>query len=223
MAVAIPLLAQSGKRARTRDQLLVAAQTLLLNHSAASLGIRQITAEAGMVHASFYNYYASVEALIEDLGSLLLTAHAMVIARLRASTANVAETFALTTRQTLRFVLASPDYGRLVFDAGLPVDRFISGLRVPLAADIARGIASGAFRSAHPDIAVSVIAGSLLGLSLDLHRGLLPPEAIEAVTADLLVMLGVPEDAATRIATEKAAFLPAPKLPLRWQALDMAS
>ena len=46
-----------SKRERTRDQLLVSAQSLLMSEGAAALGLRQITTHAGMVHASFYNYY----------------------------------------------------------------------------------------------------------------------------------------------------------------------
>ena len=75
---------QGDKRARTRDQLLAAAQALLLEQSAASLGIRQITAKAGVVHATFYNYYPTVEALIEDVASLMQASHGLLVARLRA-------------------------------------------------------------------------------------------------------------------------------------------
>ena len=57
-----------SKRERTRDQLLVSAQSLLMSEGAAALGLRQITTHAGMVHASFYNYYPDVAALIGDLG-----------------------------------------------------------------------------------------------------------------------------------------------------------
>ena len=51
------------KRERTRDQLLVSAQSLLMHEGAGALGLRQITTHAGMVHASFYNYYPDVAAL----------------------------------------------------------------------------------------------------------------------------------------------------------------
>ena len=53
-----PLQNRPGsKRERTRDQLLVSAQSLLMEAGTAALGLRQITTHAGMVHASFYNYY----------------------------------------------------------------------------------------------------------------------------------------------------------------------
>lgn len=220
MTSAFPFI-QTGKRGRTRDQLLVAAQRLLLEHSAASLGIRQIAAEAGMVHGSFYNYYASIEALIGDLGDLFVMGHALVVGQLRATATDMADVFALTTRQTLRFVCDSPGYGRLLFDAGLPVDRFIGGLRTSLAADIARGMESGVFHLDNPDTGVSIVAGSILGITLDLHRRRLDRSVIDSATADLLVILGVPRAIAVQASTTQVDFLPPPPLPLRWQALGV--
>lgn len=210
------------KRARTRDQLLAAAQDLLLAQSAASLGIRQITAKAGVVHATFYNYYPTVEALIEDVASLMQASHGQLVARLRERADDPAELFALTTRQTLRVIPAEPAYGRLLFYAGLPVDRFVSGLRATMQADVFDGIKRGVFQVEDRNIAVSMIAGSVLGLALDLHRRTLATKAIEAATAELLVSLGVTRKRAQKLATADVAFMSPPKLPLGWLALNLA-
>ena len=212
---------QGDKRARTRDQLLAAAQALLLEQSAASLGIRQITAKAGVVHATFYNYYPTVEALIEDVASLMQASHGLLVARLRAGIDDPAELFSLTTRQTLRVIPAEPAYGRLLFDAGLPVDRFVAGLRATMQADVFDGIKRGVFQATDRNIAVSMIAGGVLGLALDLHRRTLPAKAIEAATAELLVSLGVTSRRAQRLATADVDFLSPPKLPLGWLALNL--
>lgn len=210
------------KRARTRDQLLAAAQALLLEQSAASLGIRQITARAGVVHATFYNYYPTVEALIEDVAALMQASHGLLVARLREGTDDPAELFALTTRQTLRVIPTEPAYGRLLFDAGLPVDRFVSGLRATMQADVFDGIKRGVFHAEDRNIAVSMIAGGVLGLALDLHRRALPAKAIEAATAELLASLGLTAKRAQKLATADVAFISPPKLPLGWLALNLS-
>ncbi|HRD29267.1 MAG TPA: TetR/AcrR family transcriptional regulator [Caulobacter sp.] len=75
-----PRAARPGdRRARTRDQLLVAAQTLLLDREAGPLGIRRITTAAGLVHGSFYNYYPDLDALLDDLAALMFASHAALV------------------------------------------------------------------------------------------------------------------------------------------------
>ena len=94
-----------SKRERTRDQLLVSAQSLLMEAGTAALGLRQITTHAGMVHASFYNYYPDVAALIGDLGELLGATHAAAMATPGQDGDDPAARFARITRQTLRIVV----------------------------------------------------------------------------------------------------------------------
>lgn len=207
------------RRARTRDQLLAAAQGLLLEQSAGSLGIRQVATAAGMVHGSFYNYYPSIEALIDDLAALLFASHAGMVAGLRARIDDPAVAFASITRQTLRLVTDAPDYGRLLFDAGLPADRFVTGLRGAMGGDIAEGARRGLFVAPDLDISVSLIAGAILGAAIDLHRGRLPAAAIEPLTARLLETLGLPAADARRLALAPMTFVAPPPLPLRWQAV----
>ncbi len=208
-----------SKRARTCDQLLVAAQELLMAQNATSLGIRQVTTRAGMVHATFYNYFADIEALLANLSALVFAAHAGLVAPIRATVGDPALLFATITRQTLRCLAEEPGHGRLLFDSGLPIDRFVAGLRAAMAADVTEGIRQGTFSVPDPEIAVSMVTGALLGLSLDLHRGLLPPSAIEPTTARLLEMLGVASGTAHEIAYRDVAFRKAPALPLRWLTL----
>lgn len=207
------------KRARTRDQLLAAAQELLLTQSAGSLGIRQITSRIGMVHGTFYNYYPDIDALLDDLAALIFAAHAALVARLRAGAADdPAATFALVTRLTLR---QAPGYGRLMFDAGLPIDRFITGLRLAMRADVAEGVARGQFTAPDVEIAVSMVCGGMIGFALDLHRNRLPVSAIEPLTETLMLALGAAADTARRLAFAPAEFPPPPSLPLQWRGIAL--
>ena len=227
-----PSTLSGAKRARTRDLLLIAAQDLLMERSAAGLGSRQITDRAGLVHASFYNYYPDIAALIADLGELLGATHASAMAGLARSAASGGPNpgfedpsvrFARVTRQTLRFVALEPGLGRLMFDVGLAVDSLSPELRLQLKLDIKDGARLGLFRISDPDLTVSLLAGAISGLALDLHRGVLEASAIDDATARLLCLLGVEPDAARRLGHEPVAFPPPPALPLRWLALPMAA
>jgi AcrR family transcriptional regulator len=207
------------KRERTRDQLLVSAQSLLMHEGAGALGLRQITTHAGMVHASFYNYYPDVAALLGDLGELLGATHAAAMAMPSEGDEDAAARFARITRQTLRIVAEQPDFGRMMFDIGLPSDRLATELRLRLKMDIEGGVAHGLFTVADVDLATSIVAGAITGLALDLHRGVLSFDKIDSATAHLLTYLGVDAAEAERLAHAAFDFPPSPQLPMRWLAL----
>lgn len=213
---------QGTKRERTRDQLLVSAQSLLMNEGAAALGLRQITTHAGMVHATFYNYYPDVAALIGDLGELLGATHAAAMARPGDDHDDPAARFARVTRQTLRIVAERPGFGRLMFDIGLPSDRLGAELRLRLKMDIEEGVAGGLFTVADVDLATSIVAGAITGLALDLHRGALGFNEIDPATAQLLTYLGLDAAEAERLAHAAFDFPPPPELPMRWLALPLS-
>jgi AcrR family transcriptional regulator len=205
-----------GKRDRTRASLLVATQQLLLERSAASLSIRDVVTQAGVVQGTFYNYFPSIEALLDAIALLFFAEHGALLERLNEGSEDAAEIVARSTRQTLRFVTASPAYGRLLFDVGLPVDRFLAGLRLRLEHDVRRGSAAGSFALDETTLALALglASGALLGVALDLHRKRLAVEAIEPATRELLRMLGVPPRRAAALALRPLEFLPPPALPL---------
>lgn len=207
------------KRERTRDQLLVSAQSLLMHEGAGALGLRQITTHAGMVHASFYNYYPDVAALLGDLGELLGATHAAAMAMPSEGDEDAAARFARITRHTLRIVVEQADFGRMMFDIGLPSDRLATELRLRLKMDIEEGVAHGLFMVADVDLATSIVAGAITGLALDLHRGVLGFDKIDPATAQLLKYLGLDAAEAERLAHAAFDFPPPPQLPMRWLAL----
>ena len=209
----------STKRARTRDQLLVSAQTLLMDAHVAALGLRRITDHAGLVHASFYTHFPDIGALVADLGELLGATHAAAVAGLVADLDDPARRFARVTRHTLRMIVQRPELGRLLFDAGLPADCLGRELRLHLRMDLALGAQRGVFTIADVDLATSMIAGAISGLALDLHRGTVAATAIDTATCQLLVLLGLDPRAAKQLGHEAIAFPPPPDWPMRWLAL----
>jgi len=197
----------------------VAAQSLLMTQTAAALGIRQVTDQAGVVHATFYNYYPDIAALVADLGELLGASHTATIAGLTPDLADPALRFARITRQTLRMVATEPGLGRLIYDVGLPADSLVAELRLRLALDLAEGQELGRFSFADLDLTTSMVSGAISGLALDLHRGTLAITTIEPATARLLEWLGLDPETAAALGHEAVAFGSAPALPLRWLAL----
>lgn len=214
---AIPDPRDSGtKRERTRNRLLIATQELLLERSAGSLTIRDVSHQAELSHGTFYNYFDTVEALLDNLALLYTVTHAHLMARVTADASDMAEVFARSTRQTLRFIAESPQYGKYLFDAGLPMDHFLRGMRTNLYTDLQRGITSGAFTVVDTDLTTSMVAGGMLGMALDVYRRILPASTIDEGTARLLQQLGVKPARAKKLSTQDVAFLAPPPLPLTW-------
>ncbi|WP_269514102.1 TetR/AcrR family transcriptional regulator [Brevundimonas subvibrioides] len=207
------------KRERTLDQILVSAQGILMEDGVASLGVRQITTQAGLVSATFYNYFRDIEALISELGDLLGATHAAAIMGLIDGEGDPAARFARITRQTLRVMALRPGFGRLMFDVGLYPEQLGGAMRLRLKRDIADGIERGLFKQGELDVIVSMVAGAIEGLGRDLHRGTVPASRIDTATATLLNHLGLTAVAATALGHEAIAFPPLPDLPMRWLAL----
>lgn len=208
------------KRDRTRNRLLVATQQLLRETSAGAIGIRDITQRAQMSHASFYNYFESVEELLDNLSLLFAFTHAQKLAEATIGREDVGEIFSISTRQTLLFMADSPEYGHYIFDAGMRIDHFATGMRQSLRFDLQRGIDEKTFVIENLDLMLSLIAGSVLGIALGIYRSELSSADIQPATAQLLQILGVSPARAQLLATAEFRPVPAPMLPLEWPISD---
>ncbi|WP_206340872.1 TetR/AcrR family transcriptional regulator [Marinicauda algicola] len=211
--------AGTSKRGRTLDSLLVALQSLLLERGAGAFSISDVSERAGVAQGTFYNYASSLEELVDALAILVSASMAALGRNAPSAEIDPVAAFVFKTRHTLSLPACAPDYGRLLFDAGLPVDRFLSGLRQDLQADLRVGSQLGVFKTEDPELSASFVAGCMLGVGLDLHRERLPKSAIQATITELLVMLGVPRTVAQRAASERMRFHAPPALPLRWLSL----
>ncbi|MEI6252917.1 MAG: TetR/AcrR family transcriptional regulator [Mycobacteriaceae bacterium] len=209
MATATPT-----KRARTRESLLVGLQELLLDPDGSAISVPQLVARSAVAQGTFYNYFDSLPEAIDAVGALILAEHARVLGAVTAGAADEAEVVARSARQTLMLLAHRPDVGRLLFDSGLPADRFAAGVRAHLHADLQRGIDSGVFAVADFEVVCTVYAGVILGACLDIHRGRLPVSAVSAVVEYLLQLLGVGKPKARRLVSAPMEFVQWRPLPL---------
>ena len=202
------------KKARTRAALLVALQELLLDPLGGSVSVPQVVRRAGAAQGTFYNYFDSVPDAIDSVGALLLAEHTRVLEFVTAGAADEAEIVARSARQTLMLAADRPDVGRLLFDSGLPVDRFAGGLRTHLHRDLTRGVDAGVFCVNDFQVAATVHAGTMLGACLDLYRGRLSVAAIPEIVEYLLRALGVSKARAQRLVKAPQQFVGWRPLPL---------
>ena len=202
------------KRARTRDALLVALQELLLDPDIAAISVPLVVGRAGAAQGTFYNYFESLPEAIDAVGGLILAEHTRVLAVVTSGAADTAEIVARSARQMLMLFVHRPEVGRLIFDSGLPVDRFATGLRGHLHHDLQLGIAQGDFSVSNFDVASTVYTGTMLGTCLDLHRGQLSADAIPDILGHLLRALGVSARKAQRLVAAPQEFIQWAPIPL---------
>lgn len=202
------------KRARTRSGLLVALQELLLDPDIATVSVPQVVGRVGAAQGTFYNYFDSLSEAVDAVGALLLTEHTRVLQIVTAGAADPTEIVARSAGQTLMMFVQRPEVGRLIFDSGLPVDRFAGGLRAHFHDDLRDGIDRGDFSVADFAVASTVYTGTMLGTCLDLHRGLLTADAVPDVVGHLLRTLGVSPGTAQRLMHAPQEFVQWAPIPL---------
>lgn len=190
------------RKARTRGALIDAAVRLIMEGRGARASIQEITETADVGFGSFYNHFSSKEELFEAAAEEVLQQWAAAIDAATAGLGDPAEVFAVALRISGRLIWTHPDIAGFITGSGLEVlDRPI-GLAARGLADITAGAASGRFLVTVPEVALSAVAGGLIGL-LRLHRaepGRVGDEAVDELAEACLRLLGLPIGEAHRIA-----------------------
>lgn len=188
------------RKARTRSALVKAAQQLIAEgrDQVAILEITQI-ADVGM--GSFYNHFASKEELFQAAVDDALEAHADLLDQLAEDFDDPAEVFAQSFRLTGRLHRLMPEVSRVLLAHGPALIGSEHGLAPRALRDIERGVATGRFTVADPQVALMLAAGGVLALGQSLHDDPSRDDAAttDQMTTDLLRMFGVPESEAREI------------------------
>jgi AcrR family transcriptional regulator len=182
-----PPQARPPKRVRTRQMLMRAALSVLAARGAADTTAQEVAAAAGVANGTFYNYFASREALFEALSAWLADSLCRHIAASYAHIADGAERMAIGNRRYVLFAHDSPDWTRLMLgliDAGAPLAQHVW----PYArADLRLGMRQGRFRPASERAAADLIQGTVLQAMRTVHAGAAAgrPHAIATATTVL--------------------------------------
>jgi AcrR family transcriptional regulator len=150
---------------------------------------------------SFYNHFESKEQLFRTASQEVLERWGAMIDRACAGIGDPAVVFAVSVRITGRLGWTHPDLARFLVGAGLDLLDQPAGLAPRALRDIKAGQAVGRFSVPHAEVALSAVAGGLLGL---LRTHLRQPDEINETAVDelaraLLRLLGLPDDEAARL------------------------
>lgn len=201
------------RRARTRAALIDAAKQLIVEGAAATATIQQITETADVGFGSFYNHFASKDELFHAATAAVLEEWAQLIEDAARHLSDPAERFAVSFRISARLAWTHPALAEVLDRFGLDLLDLSDGLGPRAVRDIAEGVQSGRFTVTNVPVALSVVGGSLLGFLRvrTSQPDLVSVDDVEALTHQLLVMLGVEPDEATRLCRASLPGLESPE------------
>lgn len=189
------------RRARTRAALLAAAERLIVDGSAATATIQQITDAADVGFGSFYNHFTSKEELFQAATAHVLEEWARLIDAAVADAEDPATRFALSFRISARLAWTHPALADVLNRFGLDLLDLEDGLAPRALRDLTDAMTAGRFTVTHLPLALSTVGGSLLGfLRLrSSHPDLVAVDDVEELTGQLLRMLGLDAAEAARL------------------------
>ena len=190
------------RKARTRQALIDAAVRLIAEGRGDRASIAEITEQADIGFGSFYNHFDSKEQLFQTASEEVMERWGQMIDRASAGVTDPAELFAVGLRISGRLGWTHPDIAGFLTGMGLDALDIPRGLAPRALRDVEAGQATGRFTVPDPQIALSAVAGGLLGL---LRMGQRHPERITETAVDQLAeaelrLLGVPAPEAARLA-----------------------
>ena len=190
------------RKARTRQALIDAAVRLIAEGRGERASIQEITEAADVGFGSFYNHFPSKEQLFQDASEEVMERWGQMIDRACEGISDPAEVFAVSFRISGRLGWTHPDMAQFITGAGLDLLNAPLGLAPRALRDIKAGQSAGRFTFPIAEIALTAIAGGLLGL-LRLHQrdpGHLEKAAVDELADALRPLLAVPASEATRLA-----------------------
>ncbi len=190
------------RKARTRQALIDAAVRLIAERRGERASVQEITEAADIGFGSFYNHFESKEQLFRTASEEVLERWAAMIDAACAGLDDPAQVFAVSLRISGRLAWTHPEIAGFVTGAGLELLDAPRGLAPRALRDIRAGQATGRFSVPDAEIALSAVAGGLLGL-LRVHER--QPDRVDESSVDDLAeaclrLLGLRAAEARRLA-----------------------
>ena len=170
-----------------RDQLLDAAQQLLLAHGLKATTVADVAAAAGVAKGTVYLYFTSKDDLLAALRARYLAEHEAAIADARTGT--VADRLRAAVAGVVEVSVRQQHLHHLLFhEAGFSEDDALGALREAFEELITTGVDAGELRFDDIAVATSFVLHGVHGALVDaIHRGVDDVDAVARSIADLAV------------------------------------
>ena len=191
---------QMRRRETTRAKLLDAARALFARQGVDSTRIQEITDEADVGFGSFYNHFASKEALIEAVLGDIVAAQGAEIDALTAHLDDPAEIISAAHRSFVRRARNDPDWAWLLVRLDVSHNVLHAALGPYARRDLRAGVRSGRLSVPHERIALHATGGALLAVMRAVLDGQAQKDADIHHAEGVLRLVGLPVDEAAEVA-----------------------
>jgi AcrR family transcriptional regulator len=196
------------KRARTRGDLLSAAQQLLSTRPAEAVNVDEIADLADVAKGTFYNYFADKDALVREVEDAVRAELEQRVAETNAGVEDAAERVARAFAAMLNWSLGDPTKARTLLRMtphfADPDAASNSGVRRDVHAGVAAGRFTGITDEAGVVLVLSVLTGGV-SRALDVVHKKQVRALGESLAKALLVALGLQHRDAAKVATRALA------------------
>lgn len=197
--------ADTARRDRTRRHVLDAAFRLIGHERGRSVRIEEICAEAKISRGSFYNYFASMEALFEALAYDLTHDFTLAVIAEMARLESAAAQADAAMRYYLDRARSDPHWGWAMVNIGATGPLFGAETFASALATVIAGIAAGEFMLADAKAGRDLVLGTCHAAIVTHLREGSPADQPQTVSRIVLHGLGVPPE---RLASIVARPLP---------------
>jgi AcrR family transcriptional regulator len=208
------------RRERMRARLLECALSLSATKGPERLTIDDVIAAAGVSRGTFYKYFDSPSSLVQALAVEVTNAVIRTMHPLVEPMDDVAERMATGVRTALRLVRAHPVLGAFMVRAGWPVSERARQFFVVVGADLRKGIRQGRFVRMHGEVALNLLAGSMVGAMYSITHERVPRDFAEQTAGAILRALGLPEQEVVELATRPLAMPAIEPGALLWRLIE---
>jgi AcrR family transcriptional regulator len=208
------------RRERMRARLFECALSLSATQGPERLSIDGVIAAAGVSRGTFYKYFDSPGSLVQALAVEVTDAVIRTLHPLVEPLDDMAERMATGVRTTLRLVRAHPIIGAYMVRAGWPVSERTQQFFVVVGADLRKGIRQGRFVRMHDEVALNLLAGTMVGAMYSITHEKVPRDFAEQTAAAVLRALGLPEGEIAALATRALAMPAIEPGTLLWRLVE---
>jgi AcrR family transcriptional regulator len=152
------------QRERTRRKLVDTARALIAERGVAGLRIHEITERADVALGSFYNHFATKEALVEAVVGESLSELAAATVPTGDADIDPAEVVAGAVLRFMRLPALAPDFARLVVNLHHADVLFATAVYPYARLAVERGVDTGRFVVSDIEVTVTAAVGGALAL-----------------------------------------------------------
>ncbi|MCA9774801.1 MAG: TetR/AcrR family transcriptional regulator [Myxococcales bacterium] len=181
-------------------KLLRAAMEVMGAKGPGSTTIQEITDAADVGFGSFYNYFASKDAILDALMDEVVDAFGAALDGLAEVLDDPAEILAASIRHMGRRAADDPAWGWFVLRTAFARDALQVGLGPRMLRDLRRGIEAKRFRTDDLVGTGIAIGGLVLAISSARLHGQIGEDSAERAATLALALLGIPTDEAAEVA-----------------------